>query len=91
MVSVNPNAAFKIERISFRVKLCGIDILTITDHLDRTGIRTNKMDATFRQGLNRFFVADKSLKRSGKPGGQRVIIRINSQCAIGWPNWFAKL
>ena len=91
MVAVDADALFKIMRICFGMKLCGIDVLAMPDHLDRTAIGVQQMHGALRQGLNCFLVADKNLKLRIQTFQQRVCRCIGHLCANRWPHRFTIL
>ena len=62
LVAVDVDPKFKHAAIGLGMKLGGVYIVPVADHLEWTGIRRYKMGATFRQVLNGFLVANKGVE-----------------------------
>ena len=60
VILVQPDACLKNLTICFGMKLCGINIGLVPDHLERAGVGGKQMRTAGRQFLNRFLVSHKS-------------------------------
>ena len=61
-VAVDVDAQFEHAAIGLGMKLGGVDVFAMADHLKGAIGRRKQMSAAFGQGLYRLLVADKSVK-----------------------------